>query len=105
MKKSDKRSCCARGGAWFKNCGDADETKFDHTWLEGIQACRSKFEINDTHDMGMRGGQCITHANVSTAETEATDTLRSIGLTASSLRTITNITSLQVVTAPSGTPG
>ena len=41
-KKSGKRSCCARGGAWFKNCGDADDTKFDHTWIEGIEACKSR---------------------------------------------------------------
>ena len=39
-KKSGKLSCCARGGAWFKNCGDAGERKFDHTWAEGIQACK-----------------------------------------------------------------
>ena len=38
-KKSGKSSCCARGGAWFKNCGDADDKQFDHTWAEGIQAC------------------------------------------------------------------
>ena len=40
IKKSGKRSCCARGGAWFKNCGDAGDTKFDHTWAEGIRACK-----------------------------------------------------------------
>ena len=39
IKKSGKRSCCARGGAWFKNCGDADDTKVDYTWAEGIRAC------------------------------------------------------------------
>ena len=38
-RKSGKRSCCARGGNWFKNCGDAGDTKFDHTWSEGIRAC------------------------------------------------------------------
>ena len=36
--KAGKHSCCARGGAWFKNCGDGGDTKF-HTWTEGIQAC------------------------------------------------------------------
>ena len=41
INKSGKRSCCARGGAWFRNCGDAGNTKFDHTWVEGIQACKS----------------------------------------------------------------
>ena len=40
-KESGKRSCCARGGSWFKNCGDAGDTKVDHTWAEGIQACKS----------------------------------------------------------------
>ena len=39
-KKSGKLSCCARGGAWFKNCGDVGGTQFDHTWAEGIQACK-----------------------------------------------------------------
>ena len=39
-KKNGKRSCCARGGAWFKNCGDHGDLRFDHTWAEGIQACK-----------------------------------------------------------------
>ena len=39
--KGGKRSCCARGGAWFKNCGDVGDMKFDHTWAEGIQSCES----------------------------------------------------------------
>ena len=40
MKKSGKHSCCARGGAWFKNCGDTDDSKFDYTWTQGIKACQ-----------------------------------------------------------------
>ena len=43
VKTSGKRSCCARGGAWFKNCGDSKNIKFDHTWAQGIQACKRKF--------------------------------------------------------------
>ena len=39
IKQSGKFSCCARGGAWFNKCGDADDTKFAHTWAQGIQAC------------------------------------------------------------------
>ena len=38
-KKSGKRSCCALGGAWFRNCGNSGDTQFDHTWAEGIKAC------------------------------------------------------------------
>ena len=39
-KKSGVSSCCARGGSWFRSCGDARDTKFNHTWVEGIQACK-----------------------------------------------------------------
>ena len=39
IKKSGKLSCCARGGSWFKNCGDSGDSKFEHTWVEGVQAC------------------------------------------------------------------
>ena len=41
IKQSGKFSCCARGGAWFNKCGHIGETKFDHTWAEGIQACKN----------------------------------------------------------------
>ena len=40
VKKSRERSCCARGGAWFKACGDVGDSQFDHTWADGIQACK-----------------------------------------------------------------
>ena len=40
VKKSGKRSCCARGGAWFKNCGNDGDAHFDHTWVDGIEACK-----------------------------------------------------------------
>ena len=40
IKKSGKRSCCARGGDWFNNCGDDGERSFGHTWAAGIQACK-----------------------------------------------------------------
>ena len=43
--KAGKRSCCARGGAWFKNCGDVGDKKFDHTWAEGIQACNDVVNV------------------------------------------------------------
>ena len=40
-KRSGKPSCCARSGAWFQKCGDAGDTKFNHTWIEGVHACDS----------------------------------------------------------------
>ena len=42
IKKSGKYSCCAPGGAWFKDCGDAGDTNFDHTWTDGIQTCKRR---------------------------------------------------------------
>ena len=41
-KKSGKMSCCGRGGSWFGNCGSAGNTKLDHTWYEGLQACKAR---------------------------------------------------------------
>ena len=41
MKKSGRNSCCGRGGSWFNNCGGAGNANFDHTWFEGLQACRA----------------------------------------------------------------
>ena len=41
INKSGKYSCCARGGAWFNNCGRAGDTTFGHTWTEGLKACKS----------------------------------------------------------------
>ena len=35
-----KLTCCARGGSWFQKCGDTGDSKFDHTWTEGIKACK-----------------------------------------------------------------
>ena len=35
-----KLTCCASGGSWFKNCGDPGDPAFDHTWQEGVQACK-----------------------------------------------------------------
>ena len=42
-KDSGKLSCCIRGGAWFQNCGDPGDPNFDHTWFEGVQACKGMF--------------------------------------------------------------
>ena len=52
LKHSGKVTCCARGGAWFKNCGDFGDTRFDHTWAEGVDACKSK-STGDFFDMWM----------------------------------------------------
>ena len=42
IKKSGKGSCCGRGGSWFKNCGSAGKKRLQHTWYEGIHACKTR---------------------------------------------------------------
>ena len=34
-------SCCGRGGSWFGNCGSNGDTRHNHTWSEGLQACKT----------------------------------------------------------------
>ena len=40
--KSGRASCCAPGGAWYKNCGAADNENVVHMWSEGTAACKRK---------------------------------------------------------------
>ena len=40
--KSGTRSCCARGGSWFGNCGVGGDGNLGHTWQEGIRACKAR---------------------------------------------------------------
>ena len=40
-KQTSKPSCCSYGGSWYNNCGDAGDSNFDHTWTEGVQACKN----------------------------------------------------------------
>ena len=49
IKKNGVLSCCARGGDWFKQCGNNGD-KFDHTWKEGIAACsKGKFATESVY--------------------------------------------------------
>ena len=41
-QRSGQMSCCGRGGSWFGNCGSSKDTSFEHTWHEGIQACKTR---------------------------------------------------------------
>ena len=42
FEKSGRASCCAPGGAWFKNCGGAGNKKVGHRWIEGVEACNKR---------------------------------------------------------------
>ena len=72
FKKSGKRSCCARGGTWFRKCGDVGDAKLEHTWADGMQACRA-FASSVSH--GSRQQVKLPHVGVS-AYTPSTTQLR-----------------------------
>ena len=55
---SRKPSCCAPGGAWFRNCGENDDPEFDHTWFEGVQACERKFAIDSIRRLPLNVSLC-----------------------------------------------
>ena len=42
FRKAGRASCCAPGGAWFKNCGGLGNKNVDHKWSEGVKACERK---------------------------------------------------------------
>ena len=57
IKKSGMSSCCGRGGSWFGNCGGAGDTKFDHTWDQGLQACQVHTRAKIVIDKQLRNPQ------------------------------------------------
>ena len=48
FKASGISSCCARGGSWFEDCGDAGDDNFGHTWFEGTQACKGHLTASES---------------------------------------------------------
>ena len=36
------RTCCARGGSWYRTCGEKGDSKAEHTWDEGMRACQGE---------------------------------------------------------------
>ena len=60
IDKSGRTSCCGRGGFWFNNCGVSGKAKLDHTWYEGIRACKARAQsktavgqqLNDVQQKG-----------------------------------------------------
>ena len=45
FEKSGRVSCCAPGGAWYKNCGGASDINVGHSWIEGVEACKRKCKV------------------------------------------------------------
>ena len=60
--KSDKLSCCGRGGSWFGNCGVAGEANLDHEWSEGFQACKARSQSENVVDPQLHDTQHESNA-------------------------------------------
>ena len=53
FRESGRVSCCAPGGAWFKNCGGLGSKNISHRWSEGVKACKRKFTTNNMQLYGV----------------------------------------------------
>lgn len=75
IQKSGKLSCCARGGSWFANCGNAGNTNFGHTWYEGIRSCKARqFQVavgQQLHTSLTQSNAFSDNANISVHAKEA----------------------------------
>ena len=72
MKKTGVLSCCAGGASWFKQCGDSNDLKFEHTWGEGVQVCKDS-RTGEVQKQALLFNQTNTVREQQTAEQE-TDT-------------------------------
>ena len=70
IKRSGRLSCCAPGGAWFENCGTSSNSNTDHTWVEGIQACRDV--------VSLFSGKAEAQSIISVNQTTTTQPLKDI---------------------------
>ena len=41
IARTGERSCCGVGGSWFQKCAKIVGSEADHTWKEGIKACKT----------------------------------------------------------------
>ena len=102
IEKSGKSSCCGRGGSWFKACGGAGNTKFHHTWSDGIQACTIRTQqqqgIDSSHGVDMTKYKAVIlttktftfkSVNISTSMSDTAWIVTPIGMTDHMLMTST----------------
>merc|ERR1712224_104151 len=40
VSQNGGKTCCGKGGSWEGQCGRIGDTKFQHTWVEGIKVCK-----------------------------------------------------------------
>ena len=74
-----KLSCCARGGSWFKHCGDPDDSNFDHTWYEGIRVCK---------ESASREAQAMLSRQITTAREQKPTQQKTIGSVTDSMNDV-----------------
>ena len=82
MENSGKRSCCGRGGSWFRNCGASGSAKFTRTWYEGIQACKARSESKAViaHAVQQKRNHSFSYGNFKSDNIMSTSTRVSIAI-------------------------
>ena len=115
IEKSGKRSCCGRGGSWFNNCGGAGNVKLQHTWYEGIQACKARpqsktlisgqlnvvqqKDINSSHGASMPNSKAVTVAAKTSimTSTYGSDNVSTHTSVATSITTQVHVNTLEMI--------
>ena len=69
IEKSGKTSCCGRGGSWFKTCGSFGNSNLDHTWSEGIWACKTSAQSKTAIDQQLKHLATLTAATTTATHT------------------------------------
>ena len=63
IAKSGGISCCGRGGSWFRNCGGAGNSNLEHTWHEGIRACKTRARSKAAIGQQLNAAQQLKSSN------------------------------------------
>ena len=99
IEKSGKLSCCGGGGSWFKNCGSTGKTHLDHTWYEGIQACKAREQSKTAIGQQLNAVQQIGFDSSDSAGKTKSNTVITSTNMSTSLSVITSVVT-SVLTSP-----
>ena len=98
--KSGGMSCCGRGGYWFKNCGGTG--KIQHTWYEGIQACKARSQSKTIGGQQLNVAQqkdILLDSSQGTNMTYYKSAIATIKESVTSVSTSTSMSDTSIVTA------
>ena len=96
-------SCCGRGGSWFQNCGRAGNRKLQHTWYEGIQACKAltqpRIVVDQEANAAQQKGIGSSHGDNKVNSKGVITAAKSFAFTSANMSTPMADTTLTIITS------